>query len=340
MITGEELAAYAAGEADPALVARVESALPGDPELAARLARLQRLDDLLVGVPVVTMTDEEAARLASAVDADLAALADERAAAATAGAGAAAGVGAAASAGGDDPGEVVDLASRRSARTTATGAGQAWFDPMRLVGVAAALLVVVGVAAVALNGVGGGDDMAGSADMAAAPREASEADTATEEMMELPTGTEEAMAATEAATEAGGDETAAAAAGDPMMAAIPVIDDQRVVPDVSDIDPTALRQRLEPLVDLGAIDEPEEDSADGETATDTSDAVGIADGQVTDVDVETVADCLPTDLPVIVAEVIVLAPARAAIAYVLADRVLVVDAVTCGVVAELPDPTE
>ncbi len=325
MITGEELAAYAAGEADPALVARVESALPGDTDLVARLARLRELDEALAGLGPVAMTADEAARLTSAVDLELARLAEGSASEEAAATGAAA-----------TGGDVVDLAGHRAARDRRTrrsrgAAVREWFDPMRLAGVAAALVVVVGVATLVANGFGGGDDALESVGEAARVEAGGDQ---SEALMPLPTGTAEAIEEmTEAAAADGSTETAMGAAG---ATPIPIIDDQRVVPEADDIDPTVLRQRLEPLVDLGAIDEPAEDEAGEETAAvGEPDAVGIADGRVTEADAEVVDACLPTDLPVIVAEVIVLAPARAAVAYVLADRVLVVDAVTCGTVAEL-----
>lgn len=331
MITGEELAAYAAGEADPAVVARVESALPDDPALAARLDRLRRVDDLLGELGPITMTPAEEARLQAAVDRDLADLAAPRAGTE---AGSEAG-------GGVAGGEVVDLASRRAASASGRRSARDWFDPARLAGVAAALVVVVGIGAIVLNGSGlsGSDDGAESADLAAAPGEETATAARSEAMLELPSASEEALGAgaeaatesTEAATEAG--ETATAVA--PDSSEIPVVDTQRVVPRAADIDPVELRQRLQPLVELDALEEAAEDGA-AEVSEPPSSAVGIADGRVVAADREAVASCLPTDAAdVIVAEVIVLAPDRPAIAYVLDRRVVVVDATTCATIAQL-----
>ena len=66
MIPTEELAAWLAGEADPAVAARVESAIAEDPDVAARVAALRRLDDLLAAVPAAAPSDEAAGRIAAA----------------------------------------------------------------------------------------------------------------------------------------------------------------------------------------------------------------------------------------------------------------------------------
>lgn len=328
MITGEELAAYAAGEADPAVVARVESALPDDPDLAARLDRLRRVDDLLGELGPITMTSAEESRLQAAVERDLAALAAASDAGGTVGgvAGAAAG------------GEVVDLASRRT--SSGRRAARDWFDPARLAGVAAALVVVIGIGAIVLNGsgLGGSDDAGESADLAAAPGGETATAARTDSMMDLPTATAEALEAETEAVAGDAAEAASEAAGgtdEASLSEIPVVDTQRVVPRAADIDPVALRQRLQPLVELDALEEPAEDAA-AELSEPPSSAVGIADGRVVAADREAVVACLPTDAAdVIVAEVLVLAPDRPAIAYVLARRVVVVDATTCTTIAQL-----
>lgn len=51
MITNEELAAWLAGEADPAVTSQVESALPDDPALVARIDRIRAADSLLAAMP-------------------------------------------------------------------------------------------------------------------------------------------------------------------------------------------------------------------------------------------------------------------------------------------------
>lgn len=334
MITGEELAAYAAGEADPALVARVESALPDDPSLAGRLERIRQVDELLGAVDPITMSTAETDRLTAAIERDLAGLA------------------AAPDVEGVPGDELVGLSARGATGPGRSGRGSGrtgwweWLDPMRLAGAAAALVVVIGVGAVVLNGMGGGDDSA--TDSAAPAADTAESlDGSGEALMPLPSTAEESLdsaartateAATDAATETaeGADEfSSTAAAAEGLL--IPVVDDARVVLRAADIDPTPLRQRLEALVDLDAIQEPAADDADGAAASEPpSDAVGIADGRVSATDREAVDACLPVaESAVIVAEVIVLAPDRAAIIYLLDDRAVVVDADTCGLIADL-----
>ncbi len=66
MITNEELAAWVAGEADPAVAARVESALPLDLDLTARIESIRATDALLAGMPDVAPSEEATERIAMA----------------------------------------------------------------------------------------------------------------------------------------------------------------------------------------------------------------------------------------------------------------------------------
>lgn len=66
VITNEELAAWLAGEADPAVAARIESALPRNADLGARVDSIRAADALLAAVPDVAPSDEAVERIAMA----------------------------------------------------------------------------------------------------------------------------------------------------------------------------------------------------------------------------------------------------------------------------------
>lgn len=70
VITNDELAAWLAGEADPAVAARVESALPGDSDLAARVERIRAADELLASMPDAAPSDDAVQRIAMAAQRD------------------------------------------------------------------------------------------------------------------------------------------------------------------------------------------------------------------------------------------------------------------------------
>jgi len=70
VITNDELAAWLAGEADPAVAARVESALPRDGDLAARVERIREADELLADLPEVAPSAEAMQRIAMAAQRD------------------------------------------------------------------------------------------------------------------------------------------------------------------------------------------------------------------------------------------------------------------------------
>lgn len=370
MISGEDLAAYAAGEADPALVARVESALPGDPSLARRLDAIREVDAHLARWEPPALGVDGAARLRAAVDADLAGLLDSTGDAAAGSRTAASSAAAATSPVADD---VRDSADARSGGVRAAGARpasngavdrlRAWWrdhvgEPGDLPGWAggvavAAVVLVIGVAVVS-NGIGGGqDDAADTTMMADAPAEA-DADAGGAEGFassgtEAVTGSElmesEAMseAASEEAMEAESAAGEAADAGRVDLAGVPpIIDDGRVVAALGDVDPEVLRDRLEPLVGLldpDAVPRPVPDDEDKTAATEAAGSDGasptpLADARVTGIDVRAVAACRPSaaEAP-IVAEVIMLAPAQDVILYVFAERVVVVAASDCSTLA-------
>ncbi len=287
MITGDELAAYAAGEADPGLVARVERALPDDADLAARLERIRAVDRELAALPMPVWDDAAAARLMAAVDADLAALAAGATTGAATGAttDAAGGLAATSLVDGD---RSADPPAARAGGATAPG-GRApssgamdhlrrrlgeWFGGLgvgQLAGAAAVLLLVVGVGAVAVSGnlfspveesaqvsadAGGGpvQDEAGSGGSGVASG-----------------GSEEREVVAESSA------AADVADGDP--ATIPVVDDDRVVAATADIEPTELRDRLAPLAELASPPAPtaDQDAAAAEMATTESGSESGAD---------------------------------------------------------------
>lgn len=359
MITGEELAAYAAGEADPDLVARIESALPGDAELATRLARIREVDGELAAWPLPAFPAEAADRLRAAVDTELATQAEAAGSTATdpttaSGAGttgatttsppsaspATSRPGGAAAAGGVSAGPSTGERVRQWLSGLVDGMGAP-----RLAGVAAALVVVVGVGAVLSSGtfLSGQDDSDMSAD-AGQPFEeldnggggfassgtetAAAGDDAAEEAM-----TEEAM--TEAMSEeAQGDPTMAESeAAGPQSESAPagaardvvLIDDGRVVASIADIDAPDLRDRLEPLVPRqseGPTATAEQDLRPTESTSGSPRP--MADGRVDGRDVEAARACQGDLGSVIVAEVVTLAPERDAVLYVQEDRVVVV----------------
>ncbi len=352
MISGEELAAYAAGDADPALVARIESALPEDRSLADRLAAILEVDAQLAAWEAPDLEPGAADRLMAAVDADLARLADP----ASAGASDAVADGmtepSSTAAGG--PGGVEAAGGRPVVASGWRRLRDRWATVVdglampQLAGAAAALVLVIGVGAVVAGGLGGSDDASTAEmmdDLAAAEPAPEMADAGggsqgtqpapeSEAMSEMAadTGSESATAAASAPTSEGPDSASGSSAG----SLPPVIDDARVVADLADIDPTALRERLEPLV---ALITPEEgaggDSVDQEASPSprsfaSTPELALADGRVGDQDRNVVAACLP-DSPdeVIVAEVVVLAPEgdapeRDVILYVQRGQVVVV----------------
>lgn len=177
----DQLAALAAGDLDEATARALRARVAADPALARRLARFERLDELLTGWEAPPMDDGAAGRLTDRVDEALADLDDGplRAAASSGGPRAPAAAASrdrshastgstAAAAGGGDAG-VVDLGAERARRrgipTWASGAA-----------VAAALTAVVGVGVGSMV-VGGSD----SAQDAAAPAEESLAGEATDD---------------------------------------------------------------------------------------------------------------------------------------------------------------
>lgn len=342
MITGEELAAYAVGEADPALVARIETALPGDPELATRLERIREVDAELAAWSMPALPAGATDRLMAAVDAELASLAGgEEVPTASAEAPHDEGPTTSTTPDGvrDRPGAVAPAPSTASrVRRWLAGLVDGMGAP-QLAGAAAALVVVVGVGAVLGGGMSGDDNAEMSADAGQAfetlENDAGGTASRGTETAAAEAGPTEEMTAAEseamsepAMTEAGGDEGAAADGAGPGTPAVVVIDDGRVVGEVGDIDATALRDRLEPLVDRQS----------GAPASNTPRVAGpsttgspqpLADGRVEDRDVEAVTTCLGDLGPVVVAEVVMLAPERDAVLYVQRDRVVVVGLDDC-----------
>lgn len=204
MIPTEELAAWLAGEADPAVAARVESAMAEDPDVAARVAALRRVEELLAAVPTPVPSDEAvgritAAAMASARDVlDAEDEASEAAGARSAGRGLA-GAGAAASGRPSGAGRDADGRSPAGAPRSASPSGALTWSNLwsswvtRAVAAAAIVaLVAVGALTVGPGGLLGGDDSAQEDSFASA-------DMATEESLEMAT---EAAVAEDSATEA------------------------------------------------------------------------------------------------------------------------------------------
>lgn len=343
VISGEELAAYAAGDADPALVARIESALPGDPTLAERLAAIRDVDAQLAVWHGPELDVATADRLLAAVDADLARLAADASEGLVASA-AVTGDGDSASAAGNRSGGVEAAGGRPVMVSGWTRFKARWADlvdgvgVIQLAGAAAALVVVVGLGAVVAGGMGASNDSAGTAEMVddlaaaePAPEVAGDAgggfaSSRTESRTESGAGSEAMSESMEAASE-----MADSAGNGPLEseytsgdgASLPMIDDGRVVADLDDIDPAALRERLEPLVDLTDRTE-----AGGDPAPDDAPTLQASRG-LSD-DSEAVEACrLNGTESAIVAEVVVLAPERDVILYVLPDRVVVVAVEGC-----------
>jgi len=341
VISGEELAAYAAGEADPAVVARIESVLPEDRSLAVRLAAIRDVDAQLSAWITPDLDEAASDRLLAAVDADLESLAR-------------ASVGVAAVAA-DDPSSGVPRSGGVEAAGSRPVVASGWrrfrtrwndlvdgVGVTQLAGAAAALVVVIGVGAV-VNGSMGGTDQASTAEMmddlvAAEPApevagdagggfgsQGTDAGAESEAMSESMDTTGEVSSEPASMTS---EEYGIAAASSP-----PVIDDGRVVADLADIDPAALRERLEPLIDLSAaaVTDGQTAAADAPREAASSEReVLLADGRVAANDLDAVAACRSeVEGDVIVAEVVVLAPAGDApagdvILYVQRDRVVVV----------------
>lgn len=140
MDTGEELAAYAAGDLDADERAAIEAQLARDPALRRRLERIERVDALLAGLPDVTPPDGLRERLDERLRADTVAPQQD------------------------------ELAQRRTARR------RVW-RPLAIAAAAAAVIAVIGVGAGTIMRGGGGtaevalDDGAGGEGPAIGPYE-------------------------------------------------------------------------------------------------------------------------------------------------------------------------
>ena len=214
MIPDEELAAWLAGEADPAVAARVESALSEDADLAARVEAIRRADELLAALPAVVPSPEAVSRITRSAMA----VATEVLHAEQSGAGVASGSGVRAGAGaGVRAGTGAGAVGRRAEGGPPGGAegGGGWGDTLswrglwstwtgRVVAAAAlVLLVAAGVITMDPGGMLGGEDSAGSL---AADDTAAEAGGST----------------AGGADDAGGRATATSEASDEMAAAAPM----------------------------------------------------------------------------------------------------------------------
>lgn len=175
MIPDEELAAWLAGEAGPAVAARVESAVAEDADLAARVEAIRRADGLLAAVPAVGPTPDAVSRITRSAMAAAAEVldAEESAAGVSSGSRVGAGAGVRAETG---AGAGAGAAGRRAGGASPGGAEDAggWGDTLSWRGLwstwtgrvvaAAAIVALVAAGAITMDTAGmlGADDSAES----------------------------------------------------------------------------------------------------------------------------------------------------------------------------------
>lgn len=344
MISGEELAAYAAGEADPAVVTRVEAALAHDGAVARRLAAIRAVDDELAAWSTPDLGDAGVTRLLAAVDAELEALASSTRDLA-----------------GEDAAAMDPESRSRPGGVQAEGARpvpdtlrrrlRGWWAEQgegrsALVGglaSAVVAIVVVAGAAVAVTGglTGGfsGDDSAAESAEIMAATEAADGGERPVDAESLATGGLDAAEGQAAGSgEGAGDLASTESAAD--APSVRVVDDGRVVAAIADIDPAALRDRLAGLVpaeptagaDVGlesASEVREFEAPSEDDAADTTNPL-LADGQLRPGDVAAATRCLgAVDQDPLIVEVVTLAPGRDVLLVVRTDRVDVIDVQDC-----------